>query len=274
LQNFKIKDFKILVSSGIIALTSVWCERSIGGYSAHGKIVGMSEKNKEANATSAASQDEGEVVAVRIIKTEQPLPVTPAPEALSPVEAESVSAESSPEAAEAPSTDKPALDAPEPLKARKTARNVAISAFALLFLLAGGGVAYTYFFGPNASQVVATPKVEAAAQSLPTPPKPADNAPEGVSIGSFTTPVKPGDNASMQVQTQPTSTCTIFITYSGVVATDSGLAAKTADDYGTAGWSWTVPANTPVGKWPVKVTCTYHGRSGVYQAELEVSKTV
>ncbi|HET7320233.1 MAG TPA: hypothetical protein VFI84_01440 [Candidatus Saccharimonadales bacterium] len=238
----------------------------------HGKIITMSEKNKEVSNALAAPQDDGETIAVRIVKTEQPLPVAPGPEALKTVEPEFAAAEVPTETVESTKEEEQMLPPQKRTKARKTARNVAISAFVMLVLLAGGGVAYTYFFGPRAAETAATPKVEAAAQPLPAPAKPADNAPEGVAIGSFTTPVKPGDNASIQVHTQPTSTCTIVVTYNSVAATDSGLVDKTADDYGTAGWSWTVPATTPEGKWPVKVTCTYHGRSGVYQAELEVSK--
>lgn len=232
----------------------------------------MSEENKEASATSATPQDEGEVVAVRVVKPEQPVTIAAEPEVLKVVEPEVARPVAETRVVEPVAEARPVVDAPGRSKARKTARNIAISAFVMLILLASAGVAYTYFFGPSASEVV-TPKAVAEVQPLPKPAVPADNAPEGVAIGAFTTPVKPGDNASMQVHTQPTSTCTISITYNGVVATDSGLLSKTADDYGTVGWSWTVPVSTPEGKWPVKVTCTYHGRSGVYQAELEVSKT-
>jgi hypothetical protein len=241
-------------------------------YSAHGKIGVMSVKNKEGSATSAAPQDDGEVIAVRVVKTERPVAVAIEPEVLKVIEPEGVPPVVTTEAAEPAEKAEPVVDAPRRSKARKTARNIAISAFAMLVLLAGAGVAYTYFFGPSASEAV-TPKAAAEVQPLPKPAVPADNAPEGVAIGAFTTPVKPSDNASIQVHTQPTSTCTIAVTYNSVVATDSGLVGKTADDYGTVGWSWTVPTAAPEGKWPVKVTCTYHGRSGVYQAELEISKT-
>lgn len=242
-------------------------------YSAHGKIGGMSVQNKEGSSSSGSQQDDGEVISVRIVKSDKSLPVAVEPEVLKSIEPDTNLAGALAQANETIAQTKPLIDIHERTKARKTVRNVAISAFVLLFLLAGSGVAYTYFFGPSAAETAATPKVEAAeAQPLPAPAKPADNAPEGVAIGSFTTPVKPGDNASIQVHTQPTSTCTIAVTYNGVTATDSGLINKTADDYGTVGWSWTVPAATPEGKWPVKVTCTYHSRSGVYQADLEVSK--
>jgi len=156
----------------------------------------------------------------------------------------------------------------------KTVRNSGISAGILLIVLMAAGMAYTLFSaGPAPKPVLSKPADEESFQAVPKPPQPAANAPEGVAVGAFTTPVVPGSNASIQVRTNAGSTCTITVVYNNVASTDSGLTPKTADDYGVVSWSWTVGSTVPVGSWPVHVTCAYHGRTGVVQANLEVNRT-
>lgn len=154
----------------------------------------------------------------------------------------------------------------------KSVRNAIVSAVVLLVLLVGAGVAYTLFAYQKPVQTA--PTLTAPADENPKaikPTKPAANAQEGVAEDSLITPVKAGENTSIAVRTNATSKCTISVTYNGVASTDSGLSPKTADDYGSVSWTWTVGKNVPPGKWPVKVTCTYNGRSGVLQVDLEVT---
>lgn len=153
------------------------------------------------------------------------------------------------------------------------ARKLLLSIVLLLVLFVAAGVAYTFFMDrtvsepPAASKQVAEP---ADAAIKPTPP--AANAAEGVAIDALVSPVPAGANASLSVSTNAGSRCTIAVIYNGVPAKDSGLVSKTADAYGGVSWSWTIPAGTPVGVWPVTVTCTYHGRSGVGIGNLSVTK--
>jgi len=229
----------------------------------------MGERDKK---RTAVPEDAGEQIVVRVIKTEVPEPVVlrplqPEPE-LPAETVENLEVELQPE------SEPIVPDVKRTKKYRRKARNVSISVFVLLLLLVGAGVVYTYFMGGKGIQNVAA--VSAPTQtvnSLPKPVQPAANAPEGVALTAFSNPIAPGQNSMMQVRTLPGSTCSITVTYGAVVSTDSGLVQKIADDYGGVGWSWTVPENVPDGKYPVKVTCTYKGRSGVYQDNLVVSKT-
>lgn len=155
----------------------------------------------------------------------------------------------------------------------KAARNTGIGVVVLLVLLVGGGVAYTYFFGPDGTQPGATVAAPfAAPQSAVKASKPADNAVESVAVQTLSSPVAPGSNTSIAVKTVAGSTCKILVVYANAASTDSGLAPKTADEYGTVGWSWTVGGMVPLGSWPVTVECTYHGRSAVVKADLVVDK--
>ena len=154
----------------------------------------------------------------------------------------------------------------------RTIRNILISAFVLLVLFGGAGVAYILYYGDDP---VPEKKVEAATDTnptLPRPRKPSPNAIVGVSIQALMSPVKPGENSSVSIKTLPEASCVITVTYNGVVSKDSGLATKVADAYGAASWSWTVDKTTPVGKWPVKVLCSRNTSSGMVLGDLVVQK--
>lgn len=155
-------------------------------------------------------------------------------------------------------------------KILKTIRNIVISFVVILVLAFGAGAGYTWYMGKQnvASTVVAEP-VEAVTVIKPT--KPADNAPVGVSVQSLISPIAPGLNTSITIRTTPSATCDISVVYKDVQSTDSGLKAQQADDFGMATWTWTVGPSVPLGKWPVKVTCSYNKKSGVVQGDLVVA---
>lgn len=157
---------------------------------------------------------------------------------------------------------------------RKTARNVGISVVVLLLLLVGGGVGYTYFLGPDASQNAAAEAPPPASPTSPlfTPSKPAANARVGASVQTLTSPVVPGSNASISVKTNAGSKCTVSVIYDKAASTDSGLAPKAADEYGTVTWTWTVDKTAALGTWPVNVTCVYNTKSAVVRGDLQVIK--
>lgn len=144
----------------------------------------------------------------------------------------------------------------------------------LLVLIVGGGIAYAWYTGQHipAGQV---------AEELPASPKKVDVKPVavdpkaavGVSVQSINA-AAPGENAAINIRTYPEAECTIVVEYNKVPAKDSGLVKKNADEYGAVSWTWTVDPAAPLGKWPVKVTCAHHGKSGVVQGDLEVTKGV
>jgi hypothetical protein len=157
----------------------------------------------------------------------------------------------------------------------KAVRNALISGAILLLVLVVGGVAYTYYVGraPVDTKADAVKPADATTSDYTIKPtQPAANARESAAVQLLTTPVAPGSNASISVKTNATSTCKISVTYNNVPSTDSGLTPKTANDFGTVDWSWTVGPNTPLGTWPVVVTCDYHGRTAVVQGDLEVAR--
>ena len=101
---------------------------------------------------------------------------------------------------------------------------------------------------------------------------PGSNSPEGVAIESLTSPVNAGSNASASVITNAGSMCAIEVNYDGVQSSDSGLTSKLANSYGNVVWSWTVGNSVPIGNWPVKITCTYNGRSAVVDGSIQITK--
>lgn len=153
-------------------------------------------------------------------------------------------------------------------------RRTIISVVVLVILFLAAGVAYVLIADGNVSHPpAATPKKSADQEpSLPKPVAPAANAQEGVSVETVTSPVAAGSNAAITVSTNAGSKCSITVTYNGVKSTDSGLAPKTADAYGTVNWTWTVGGSVPAGNWPIEVTCVYNGRSGVSASSLQVTK--
>lgn len=153
-------------------------------------------------------------------------------------------------------------------------RNIVISFVALLILLVVAGVAYTWYMGQNSSVNTSNTinPVKIMAPPSTTPTSLAANAKEGASIQAITSPLAPGSNASITVKTNQYSKCTITVVYNKVPSTDSGLVAKTADEYGIATWSWTVESTAPIGKWPVTVTCIWNKQSAVVVGDLVVAK--
>ena len=155
-------------------------------------------------------------------------------------------------------------------KILRSIRNIAISFVVILVLAVGTGAGYTWYMGKQkvASTVVAEP-VQTSPAIIPT--KPAENASVGVSVQSLLTPITPGSNTSITIRTTPSAACTISVVYNDVPSTDSGLKAEQADDFGMATWTWTVGVSVPLGKWPVKVACSYNKHSGVVQGDLVVA---
>jgi uncharacterized iron-regulated membrane protein len=155
----------------------------------------------------------------------------------------------------------------------KIVRNILLSAFIMIVALVIAGAAYVYFVGGQTAPQRAKPAAsESSGTGLPKAVKPAANAPEGVSVQSLVTPVKAGENTSVSIRALPDSTCTIVVTYNDVPAKDSGLVAKKTNAYGFTDWTWTVSPGAPAGTWPVKITCTYNGKSGVVIGDLQVTK--
>jgi hypothetical protein len=159
------------------------------------------------------------------------------------------------------------------MKALKIIRNIVISVIALLLLLVGGGVTYTWYIGqkePIKPDTEIAP-VKQEVNPIPKPTKPAANAKASAVIQSLSSPINPGSNASVYARTLAGSECTIQVVYNNVASKDSGLKPKIADDYGTVNWTWTVENTVPIGKWPVTVTCVYNKTSAVVRADLEVT---
>lgn len=161
------------------------------------------------------------------------------------------------------------------VRALKIVRNVLISVVVLVVLIGGAGVAYIWYVGQNSD----TQAVESAVDPVNpapkiTPKKPDPKAKVGASVQMLTSPIKPGSEASITIRTLPTAKCKIKVEYNKIAAKDPGLKDQTADEFGIATWDWTVGPNTPVGKWPVKVTCSHNKQSGMVQGDLEVKRVI
>jgi hypothetical protein len=156
----------------------------------------------------------------------------------------------------------------------RTIRNIALSVVLLIVVFTAAAVGYILLTG-NSSDTAKTEPLPAAPtpETSPIKPsKPGPNVPESAGIQSLFSPVKVGANTSMTIKTLPGSTCTITFIYNNIASKDSGLAQKTADDYGIVTWSWTVDSGVPVGTWPAKATCVYNKKSAVVIGNVEVTK--
>lgn len=154
---------------------------------------------------------------------------------------------------------------------KRTARTLGIVIGTLLLLGASAGLAYTWYVG-NSRPV--TPAVLPETKKTPLTQVATVKAkrvgPVGVSVQALTSPVKPGINTSLTIHTRPDAACSITVTYKDQKSTDGGLIPKTADEFGTVQWTWTVESNRPVGTWPVEVTCALGDKSGYVRGDLVV----
>lgn len=159
----------------------------------------------------------------------------------------------------------------------KTTLKITASAVILLVLVVGAGVGYIWYTGQHAaenSQAFAEPPEAINVGTLPERPKVNQTSVVGASVQSVTSPVTPGSNASIMVKTNRQATCTIAVVYDKTPAKDSGLAEKKSDDYGLVQWAWTVPANAPLGTWPITVTCANEKNSAVVENDLKIVRSV
>lgn len=158
----------------------------------------------------------------------------------------------------------------------KSVRHTLVGVLALLILVGGAGIGYTYYMDKHTSATNTTTSNSADEQPAAAikPAKPAPNAPESTAIQLLTSPAARGSTVAMSVKTQPTSKCTILVTYYNNVpapATTSGLAPQIADDFGTVSWNWIISKTAPIGKGSVKVTCTYNKKVSNVIGDLQVT---
>lgn len=161
---------------------------------------------------------------------------------------------------------------PRTKSALKAFRTASILFASLLVLLIGAGVLYVWLGSSEApSATIAEPKAKSQLQEKEAPvldPK----APVGVSVQSVDSPVAPGQNVVLIGKTKPEAICQIKVEYNKVLSKDSGLHEKTADDFGVIQWSWAVEETTPLGTWPITITCAKDEKSGVVVADLVVKR--
>jgi zona occludens toxin (predicted ATPase) len=159
----------------------------------------------------------------------------------------------------------------EPTRRKKILRrlrNILIGSLVLLIILVAAGIIYTWYMGQNTTAY--SQDVSASEQDKYTEIKHVvNNDPNqmvGVALGSLSQTVAPGSQASVNVRTTPGADCKISVDYNKdtiktmnmkvAPMSDPGLINKKADDWGTASWNWTVPADATLGKWYAKVICS------------------
>ena len=166
---------------------------------------------------------------------------------------------------------------PRKQRVLRSLRNAAISFLVLLFLAVGGGAAYVWYIGeysPPDQAAMAKP-VEPIVHREAQRPKHDPKMPFGASVQMLSTPVLPGDNADITIKSVDDVTCKIVVELNKIPLKDSGLADKKTDEYGIVSWSWTIPENAPLGKWPIDVTCTSTAKkSAMVRGYLEIVKTL
>lgn len=156
----------------------------------------------------------------------------------------------------------------------KIFRNIIIAFLLLFSVFMIAGFVYANFIDSNSivtnNNHKKTSTTSPSAGSVITSTTSGKNANEGAYIESLDSPVVVGSNTSIIVDTNSYSTCSITISYNGKIATSQGLNTEVANSYGIVSWSWNVPNTTPIGNWPIKVTCTYNKKVAVVDGNLEV----
>lgn len=150
-------------------------------------------------------------------------------------------------------------------------RGIAVGAALTAVILIGLGFSYTWVIGKNTK--AAEKNVESSLRTNTTkkPSVPSVNTPVGVSIQSLTTPITPGSTVYMSIRTLESSKCDIKVFNEKKDSmSDSGLVTQTADEYGSASWTWTIPYSAALGKWNVDVTCYRYAKSGFVRGDLVV----
>lgn len=131
----------------------------------------------------------------------------------------------------------------------------------------------------------ALPQTTADASTQPKLPdlsaqKIGPNVPIGSAIQAISSPVTPGSNANVTLRTTEGAVCSLKVVqldpYQKELArvSDSGLADKTADDYGMVTWTWTMPANAALTTWKADMFCKRGDKSTRSVGDIVVQKTV
>ena len=158
----------------------------------------------------------------------------------------------------------------ERMRARRMALRTFVAISVLLALLIVTAIVYVWYMGRYANQIT-QPIVETPTKQTLQPYKPAFDAPVGIVQQSFSGTVSPGSVAKISIKTNPGAVCQILVRAPKEPLPDTALVPKTADAYGIADWSWTVPKDIAPAKWSVEVTCANEAKkSGFYRAYLEV----
>jgi hypothetical protein len=154
----------------------------------------------------------------------------------------------------------------------KKLQNILISGVLLLAAFLVAGTLYVYFTDRTIKAAPEQLAVAPSYASLPPPTPPGLNAQEGVAVETLTSPVARGTEASINAETNAGSTCSIEVSYNGVRNTSTDLAPKVANSYGNVNWNWTIGGTAPVGNWPIKVMCTYNGRTGLVDDTIQITE--
>lgn len=160
-------------------------------------------------------------------------------------------------------------------RASRVFRKAIIGSIIMVILLVGAGFGYTYYVDKhnNAELKSSTTAADQQQGETITPGKPSPNAPEDASLEVLTTPIARSQTDMVSIKTQAYSTCSIVVTYlGGLVAHDSGLTPKTADDFGTVNWNWNISPTAPIGQGQVKITCDFYKKSAMVEGNFQVTQ--
>jgi hypothetical protein len=149
-------------------------------------------------------------------------------------------------------------------------RRMTTGLLVLCLLAMATGIGYTWYMGRHKTALADQPAPAKSVRPVFRPLKVASDAPIGVATQTFTSDVKRGDNASISVRTNPEADCIISVKYGSILAQDSGLVGKKADEFGVASWAWTISPSAPKGAWPVQVSCKNKKNSAVVIVNLVV----
>ena len=166
-------------------------------------------------------------------------------------------------------------------KKNRIARRIKIAitvAVIPVLVIAGLAALYIWLKPVNKNLDQTTVSQNGPIPTIKKPPKLADNVPFGSSIQSITSSVASGANASITLRSLEGATCSIKVVHrndmgkEADIVKDSGLADKTADEFGVTAWTWTMPVDAYIGEWQADVMCRRGDKSTRSVGEITVKR--
>ncbi len=148
----------------------------------------------------------------------------------------------------------------------KLIRDIIITVVVIIAVPVGVKLAYSWFTEQVAGRPLSVQYINLGDSS-------DTSSNSSVKIQYLSSPIRVDSMGALTVHATPGANCSISVDYGKhSVPMSVGLAPTSADKTGVAKWSWKVLPSTPIGTWPLTVTCMSDGTSAHATKDLTVIK--